>query len=76
MDHKLYGSSLMITYEGKEKAKKRGKYYDVRIVDFGNACPTNDAKYDDYGFLFGLTNLLNMLNDLMPEHPKQDGCYS
>lgn len=55
----FYGSSLLFIYEGIGKLK-----YSVKIVDFAHTLIDND-KEDDSGFIFGLENLITILNKIL-----------
>ena len=59
---RLYGSSLLITYDESDHS-----LFDVRLIDFSNYYKLKDPKSQDDGFVFGLKNLQKILRTLVLE---------
>eukprot|EP00871_Galdieria_phlegrea_P001019 jgi/Galph1/1918/GphlegSOOS_G590.1 len=63
----FYSSSLLFVYEGEQDDKQDTIRADVRMIDFAHTQWYVDKRND--GYLFGLTNLIELLESLLQGEP-------
>lgn len=62
---RFYGTSLLIIHEGCSSRNIKRCPVDVRLIDFAHTIsPTTTPMGPDKGLLFGLENLMRLLDDL------------
>jgi len=67
LNYRLYSTSLLLLYEGSEKPEYQQNGVDIKMIDFAHAFPKMGGKTNDDGYVFGLGNLIQMLENTYQE---------
>jgi len=63
---RFYSTSLLLLYEGSTRDNAAHKV-DMRMIDFAHTFPLRNGEENDDGYLFGLSNLIRILQELYRE---------
>jgi len=61
---RFYSSSLLFLYEGEWGSDNLDPQIDVRMIDFAHTFPREPEEPNDDGYIFGLKNLINILETI------------
>ncbi len=62
---RFYSTSLLMVYEGDLDSTRK---IDIKMIDFAHTFNMNDIDTKDDGYLFGLTNLIDILENILVDH--------
>jgi inositol-hexakisphosphate kinase len=65
--YRFYSASLLLLYEGDPEYKS-DSLFDLKMIDFAHTFPYEQGDPLDDGFIFGLNNFLNMLEQIALDH--------
>jgi len=69
--YRFYSTSLLFIYEGENSVGVKGcPLLDLRMIDFAQTYPTDSSTQKDDGYLFGLTNLISLLEKIYIDEMK------
>jgi inositol-hexakisphosphate kinase len=62
---RMYSTSLLLLYEGAEpESDEADVRCDVRMIDFAHVYPHIEGTESDDGYMWGLENLINLLEQI------------
>ncbi|KAI8919435.1 hypothetical protein DFJ77DRAFT_278157 [Powellomyces hirtus] len=67
---RLYGGSVLIVYQDEDSVNKTAMA-DVRLIDFAHSHVAAESEGPDEGVLFGVNNLIRMIEDLIAEAERE-----
>jgi len=64
--YRFYSTSLLLLYEGDKKSSDT--IFDLKMIDFAHTFPYEKGDPLDDGYLFGIKNFLNILEQIALDH--------